>query len=309
MPGFIYYIPGRDSGLTPADVVPLGLSYALDGPLASVGCKTGPDRRGGVLAALAASVPSERLGYHPDKQTWRKIPGTELWVGMYPTEPPDLQSLARKQQIEGHQVKMADGRRWLVPLSRAWIEEDGELRYLEKLPRHSVLDDDGRWRTGDVLGRFAALWRLAVRWEEAWWKSVVEIAGGEEEEGDSSVKVEFEFDDLHESAIEVLGYNYRIGPAEADLLGLLTWGISREIMLALVDMPTRQAWFKKNWPPRPTLARIPTMAGRTRPRLPADNDRPDRFGRRRRRPGPVRPRFGCAEVRRRKKPQRHEGTK
>ncbi len=46
-------------------------------------------------------------------------------------------------------------------------------------------------------------------------------------------------------AIDVLAVNYRIGPAEASLLGILSAGISREILDALVDRPTLEKWLEK----------------------------------------------------------------
>jgi hypothetical protein len=59
------------------------------------------------------------------------------------------------------------------------------------------------------------------------------------------LQVALDFDGLHEAAIQALQQNYRLGPAEADLLGLLTGEIAREILEALIDLPTRVAWFKK----------------------------------------------------------------
>jgi len=256
MPGFLYYIPGLQAGLSLEAARAAGLAYALDGPIGSVGVRGGPDGGDGVLVALAKSAAAEELSYHPDRQTWRKIPACDAWVGLSTTHYPLSTDLARGKQLAGHEVVLGDDRPWLVPVARGWVEQDGDLRWYHNLPQRSVLADDGRWSEGDVLPRYAPLWELAMRFEDARRAAVTLIdapAGG-------AVRVQFDFDGLHQAAVRCLQENYRIGPAEAALLGLLTADISREILEALIDLPTRLDWFKKKQS-APPAAGSSTAAG------------------------------------------------
>ena len=74
--------------------------------------------------------------------------------------PPNDADLARPKQLAGHNVTLADGRPWLVPIARAYGEEDGDLRWFVALPQRSVLGADGRWTEGDVLPRSGRLSNL-----------------------------------------------------------------------------------------------------------------------------------------------------
>jgi hypothetical protein len=244
MGGFLYYLPGRSAGIGLAEVQAAGLAYAIDGPISTVGVRGGPDGGDGVLVALTAAVAPEQLRYQADAQTWRKAPNGDLYVGMHLDQSliPNPQSLARPRQLAGHEVVLADGRPWLVPMARGWTEEVGDLRWYHALPQRSVLGEDGRWRPGDVLPRFAALWILAMRFEEARRQALFGIEGAAD---GKPVQVAFDFDGLHEAAVRALLENYRVGPAEVDLLGLLTGDIAREILEALIDLPTRVEWFQK----------------------------------------------------------------
>lgn len=244
MSGFLYYLPGGSAGLSLDEVRDAGLAYAIDGPISTVNVRGGPDGGDGVMAASSAVMPPEQLRYDPEVQNWRKTPGVDIWVGMCKDQSliPSPQSLARSKQLDGHEVRLADDRLWLVPIARGWTEEDGELRWYHALPRRSVLGDDGRWQSGGVLTRFAPLWELAERYEEARRQAVLGVGQIGDE---ATVRLEFDFNGQHEAAVEALTYNYRIGPAEADLLGLLTGDISREILDAVIDLPTRVEWFKK----------------------------------------------------------------
>ena len=269
MPGFLYYIPGGKAGLTLDEARTAGLAYALDGPISTVGVHGGPDGGDGVLIALANSVAAEELSYRGAAQTWRKIPACDAWAGLSTLHCPLSIDLARAKQLAGHEVLLGDHRPWLVPVARGWIEQDGDLRWYQNLPQRSVLGDDGRWSEGDVLPRYAPLWDLAMRFEDARRAAVAaEIPAG----GDA-VRLQFDFDGLHQAAVQVLQTNYRIGPAEAALLGLLTADISCGILEALIDLPTRVAWFakKKSAPPAAgssTAAGWPAATAATGPPAP-----------------------------------------
>lgn len=275
MSGFLYYLPGRSAGISLDEASSAGLAYALDGPISTVGVRGGPDGGDGVLLALASAMPPEQLHYQADVQTWRKAPlavSQSVWVGVYAAKP-QAADLARPKQLAGHEVLLADDRTWLVPVARGWTEEDGELRWYHALPQQSMLGDDGRWQSGSVLPRFAPLWNLAMRFDDVRRQAILGAGDEGRGAGDAMVKVAFDFSGLHEAAVEALQYNYRIGPAEADLLGLLTLDVSREILEAVIDLPTRAEWFKKKQSAAPadgssTVAGSPAATPATAPQSP-----------------------------------------
>ncbi len=79
---FLYYLPQQTDRLTLDDLAAAGLRYAFES--AAFGrrqCRTGP--AGNSPGVIAAVGDANQIGYFPDKQTWRKVPGTQAWVGMY----------------------------------------------------------------------------------------------------------------------------------------------------------------------------------------------------------------------------------
>jgi hypothetical protein len=243
MAGFIYYIPGGAAGISIDDAKAAGLGYAIEGPITSVGLHGGPDGGNGVLVASAKEASAADLSRPVDRITWRKPIGeSAVWFGMLGDAVPTPGELARARQIPGWEVRLADDRLWVIPMARGHAEEDGLCRWFCALPQRSRLGDDGLWAEGDVLPRFASLWQLAERYDRSCREAIAAARAGA---GDGQVKATFDFQGIHESAVDALAYNYRIGPAEADLLGILTWDISREILEAVIDWPTLVDWFKK----------------------------------------------------------------
>lgn len=243
MSGFLYYLPGPTQGVHLADVRRLGLGYAFDSDSFSAPgvMANGLDEVGqGVV--VADPKRTENVGLYPDKQTWRSVPGGvqflpgEVWVGCYKDDRPTPADLARKDQINGHYVTLNDGNEWLCPVARGATEEDGAIYWHHAVPQVSQLNEAGEFEPGDVVPKYAALWDTACRWFD-----VRMGAGDESDEG----AISFSFDGLHKAAIEALATNYVIGPAECDLLGLLTQEAAIEILDVLIDMPTRFELQKK----------------------------------------------------------------
>lgn len=240
MAGFLYFIEQAGQAVDGNAIAAAGLAYAMDAALQKRQALAGPGGQPGVVIA-AGEVPVEECGFFPERQTWRrKSPG--VWAGWAKDRLPGPASLRRRETLGGHEVELLDGNRWLVPVARKWIEEDGELRWTAAVPRRATLDDEGRWVEGPVVGRFAPLWALAERWEASKLAAFVARKTGEE----MPTRLVFDFAGLMESAVEVLAVNYRIGPVEADVLGILGVESAIAILDALIDMPTRLAWIKKN---------------------------------------------------------------
>lgn len=55
------------------------------------------------------------FAYLPDQQEWQQAPGGAYWFGVMKDRRPDPASLARRKQITGVGVVMADGNLWTLP--------------------------------------------------------------------------------------------------------------------------------------------------------------------------------------------------
>lgn len=245
MPGLLYFVPGRP--FTAPELVRqhrLGYAFAAD-PLLRQVPGGGPDGEAGIVLVDRGRVPEHDIGYHASRQVWRRIPGGKAWVGHYlDAGQPGPDDLARPRQLRGHAVELGDGRKWLVPIARGYLPVDGELRWYCALPERSVYGEDGRWEPGPVVGQYQGLWDLATSWDDARRRAL--LAAVEQQDkpaGDAGeVQLEFDFHGLHSGAVEVLAFNYTLGPVECDLLGLLTEQLAADVLCALVDLPTRLEW-------------------------------------------------------------------
>jgi hypothetical protein len=241
MRSFFYFIPGA-TAVTPAVAAAAGLGHAITAgqALAVRECLAGPDGTRGAVAAAGNRTDDARVGYFPREQTWRKMPGGQTWLGWYTAELPSPADLARAEQLGGHWVKLLDGQSWLVPVARSYAEEDGALRWYHNVPQVLALDENGQWSRAGVVARYARLWDLACRWDE--------VRAAAADEADSEGRATITFQDLVGGAVEVLAANYAIGPAEAAALEILSEPVCVAILDAVVDLPTRVAWVKKNLP-------------------------------------------------------------
>ncbi len=239
MSGFLYYLPEKKL-VRLADLQEVGLSYAFDKPsIATRQALSGPDGAAGLVVASEKDLPPEAVGYFPDEQTWRKIPGLEAWVGFYRKTPPGPGDLERADALRGHPVLLGDGQEWTVPIARGWSDTDPARWYIA-LPTVSTLDDQDNWIPGGISSRYQYLWTLAETWWTAFSAARTEGAGAEE--GHAILA----FEGIHNAAMQALGANYRIGKAEIALLGLFDDQNTVRIMNALIDWPTFKEWVKKN---------------------------------------------------------------
>jgi len=228
MAGMLYYLPGHGTDAKLAHAQALGLGYALERFAARL-VTGGPDGGKGVVVADDRYLKPQRIGYYPDRQIWQQVPDSKAWAGYYKDDRPTPAELARKQVLPGHPVELGDGQTYIIPIARGLTEEEDELVYVCRLPQSSAYVD-GAWQPGGVMGKYAKLWELA----NAWWDA---ICKGAEANGEPSSPLKFGFDGLHESALVVLSTNYRVGIAEAVLLGLLNEQCATEILQALIDWP------------------------------------------------------------------------
>ena len=159
MAGFIYYKPGKrnNNQVTKQEVEGWGLGYAFDDVIESRDVQgTATDNQNGFVFANKRGLGKCTLGMFPAQQAWRKVIGSECWVGVFNDFLPKPEDVARKRQLRGYMVDLADGNKWIVPLCREYLEDDPEATCV--LPRYLDLDDAGNEIPGQVLGVYQHLW-------------------------------------------------------------------------------------------------------------------------------------------------------
>ena len=242
MPGLLYYLPDRE-GLTLADTAEVGLAHAFEADCtARRVMANGPD--GGAGVVVVDQGRQRQPGHYSDRQKWLKIPGNpaDAWVGRYTDQPVLPEDVARHEQLSGHQMRLADGQDWLVPVARGCGEtRDGQPVLYQAVPARMALDEEGNWIDGELIDRYKPLWSIATEW----WDRFMAIGKAAAEEG-SEPEETFDFDRRANAAVDVLAVNYRLARAEVALLGLFDGDTPRSVLDATVDMPTIQEWIKKN---------------------------------------------------------------
>lgn len=230
--GFLYFIETEQFQGTVEDVRRAGLDYAFEAPPMVRAASQGPGGRSGFVVSGNGD-----LGFYPTKQSWRKNIGPigpigPMWVGKGNDAVIGPRELLRGRPLNGHLVTLADGQQWLCPTARKLTDSpDGTLAWSNALPHKWDVDDAGRWITGVVLPRYAALWQ-EVDWI---WQYFKDADGQTTVDGQKAG---------HAAAL-ALQANYRIGPVECGLLDLIDDQTVFEVLGALVDWPTILEWDKK----------------------------------------------------------------
>lgn len=241
---FLYYFPDRHR-LELADLAELGLVHAFDRPGYGFGrIAKGPDGQAGVLASYG-----EQLGYRPDEQTWRRVPGSPAMVGYATAAPPSPESLLRADALPGRSIELGDGRPWLVPVVRSWRGDEDSAAWVLELPAAVDCDDEGRWSAAMVVSRYARLYQRCLNYFGRKVGAINQAIARATDEGaddaDEPVRESFSFDDLFDLALDLLAANYRLGKAEVSMLGLLTTTLAIRIVDTAIDWPAMEAWLEK----------------------------------------------------------------
>lgn len=234
MAGFLYYLPGYQS-TSVQELAQLGLGHAFDdrSRLTRRSGK-GPDGAEGLLVSSTAEA--KDLRYDGDRQQWRKVAGSHVWVGLWTDDRPTPAELARPDQVDGHMIELGDGNRWLVPVAHSQVRADA-------LPRTLVLSDDGESVAEKPLEAFEALSKAAERVFDQFRRDAEEMAdetsrdreGAESEEHTGLSRAE-----AYWIAVRALQTNYRVAGVEVSMLDLVrTDKLLTEdgILGALIDLP------------------------------------------------------------------------
>jgi hypothetical protein len=213
-----YYIPGRE-GVTLGALRELGLGYAFEEktPKARVHGR-GPDDGEGLFIAPGDG---KGLGRARADLSWMNPPDTAWWIGSSGGGDPAV--LEHEDQIDGHLVKLGDGREWLIPAARSFGR--GSV-----LPESMILGPDGKTWVGEPLARFAQISTRAERVELAFRGTLPDDAEPLDMTQEGA-----------EIVVDALALNYRISALEVSVLRLLTGPIIARCLWALVDGPTLEA--------------------------------------------------------------------
>lgn len=159
---------------------------------------------------------------------------TRVHVGMWRDRRPHEGDLRRSRTLESDAVQLGDGGWWLVPRLRS---REGKAC----LPRAYALDERGEvssqvareYRTLERLGE-----RLARQWEveqELHGRALDPLSAEYGREVSAAMKGEaLTVADQVLLAAEALSANYRVGPAEVGLLGLLTEQTLPDVLAAML---------------------------------------------------------------------------
>lgn len=170
----------------------------------------GPDGGSGLLTGFAMQGVPVHLDRHA--QTWHALkpegdlPAGRAWIGWPNESPPTPDSLARKTQVCGEDLSLADDRDWHIPIARL-------------LPKELGLDGNGRV-TAETDRRYKSFYDAS--WE-VFAKFTTTPQGEIVTDWDSGVAY----------AVSAIAINYRMVRDLAFMLGLLKethlWAIPRTV--------------------------------------------------------------------------------
>lgn len=235
MSSFLYFTEQAHRPVQFEDAQSWGLGYAFDEQPQS--CELDgrtPTGGKGWLFFSQERLGTAYLGYHAELQVWRKIPGSEIWIGHDKGKRPGPQTLLRGKPLDGQAVELADGNQWLIPRLRIFSAARG---FQSAMPVRVDLDDDGNWIQGEPVGdqeRFAAIVERL-------------IAGMLDSLLDDGIPPLTTLEML-DIATTLLQANYVVDKVEVAMLGLLTNDdLLMRIGRVAVDFDTAMDWaVKKN---------------------------------------------------------------
>lgn len=218
MAGFLYFLP--DSPNASPDLNEWGLGHVGN---RIVTRQVSTPMGSGLLVARNSQGGS--LRFDSEKQTWRQIPDRlakrPAWCGFWDDDRPTVADLAKARQLEGDELELLDGGRWLVPRLRKYVDSDEpRLQYAPCLPTTLDFNPDGRLMIGEVAPQYRQIWEAAMRVAD-------ELTFNQ---GTMSLEEVIEF------AGPLLGLNYHVSIIELVLLGVIGVQEGQRIVRLALDM-------------------------------------------------------------------------
>jgi len=203
-----------------------GAGYVLEHPRPDwVECGQGPKGCGMLAIARGTDEHLRDPGYFPERQTWKCASGGSHFIGMWNDARPGPEDLVRARLLDGYWVTMGDGRRWAIPVARAYGGDGQGPRNV--LPCSRQLSDDGKWEPGEVLPAYRNLWRHVERY--------VDIFRRMKAGDDTAIEEAGDFQQESDMIACALAANYRVGPVEVSLLGLVDSMVVAPVVEVLID--------------------------------------------------------------------------
>lgn len=224
MAGFLYFLPNHRGPISPATLADFGLSHIVDQGDSTHGCEcvaNGPGGEKGTTVANLRSFTHEEIR-QSDAIEWVKFPkphaAKQAWLGWYKDRPmPTPADLARKVQLPGETITLADGHKWLVPIARL---AEGQC----VLPCVFDLDEEtGKWQAKDVKKQYAKLWQHA----NSCYQSIIGSASTRSED--------YVLPDYENVVADTLAANYRVSARELSSLGVIDSEIAATIIHVILD--------------------------------------------------------------------------
>lgn len=211
MSQFLYFIPGIPRSNVPRaevastfaavalwDLLRSDKTWAGDAYVANPLTQDGPGgQTGTIFACLPGGMAIEgfSVDYRPAEQTW--IPCGTAWLGWYTNNPPTESSLRRQATVTGYGVVLNDDCEWHAPTVRCFPEGSRIT-----LPQAIGRGPDGK-RTTITKPHYQRFQDLTAKlWDFRFVKEGLTIG------------------EACDAAAQLLSLNYRLGPCEADALGL-----------------------------------------------------------------------------------------
>lgn len=233
---FIYFLPGvRAVNDERLDAACLG--HVRTASWSAGAIERGPSGGAGCLVAAEGL----ELRYDGEAQEWRHIEAASVWVGWPRGNPPGPSELARADFVDGHEVRLADGRLWTVPLARVLGLGGPRQRAYRLGPGGKLVPGEAISRLGDIAQEAAVVWEEIETQVLAMAAAIK--AGGKAEGVSVTLRQDL--------ALKALAVNYRIGGPEVDALRLLDTTNVASVLLALIDWPTVEARLKNADSPDP----------------------------------------------------------
>ena len=228
---FNYYLPGKTrEQVAPGDQLnadvlrSVGL-LAADGGGVLADCtrvpahasvldvQKGPDGKAGtVIAPVRKHSGEPGCFYSPTLQTWQPVRPGLLWIGHEQSVAFSPRLLERWQIVGGAEVSDDNKHVWIVPIARAPYQQYA----FGTLPQAYTFDPVTGEPVPHLLDRYTWLWELAGEIRD-WYLA----AAGPASEATPAEKAAHQarpFSDLIRYAARILGVNYRLGPAELNVL-------------------------------------------------------------------------------------------
>lgn len=222
MSGFLYFVPGPN--VPTAQSIASRFAHHQEADLPGRPTTTGPGGEAGHIFTLTSpkmrgGCGPKRLGWYEDgTQVWKPIPGSDLWIGTVTADPPTPQDLARRSALEGMLVELNDGNKWCVPMVKRW--PDGAIGAC--IETAYSLTTDGRIAFEKPTAAYDRLWARITKL----WKAIPKDSPERNMTDEEGFLL----------CCDVLGLNYRLGPAEVAALNLITTRNMTDIFCVMCDI-------------------------------------------------------------------------